>query len=85
MVSVSINENGLAEIQGFLATYHREGADNLTLSQLEDWAYAATLAHEETGVASIEIKAWDCVLGVSKELILDERGLDIESEPFKPS
>lgn len=76
MVSVTINEKGLDEIKRFLSTYHCLGADNLTLAQMEDWAYEATQAYDERGEAVIELKAWDCVLGCPKELVLDESGLD---------
>lgn len=78
MASVTINEQGLDEIKRFLATYHRLGADNLTLAQMEDWAYEAAQAYEATGEAAIELKAWDCVLGCPKELVLNEAGLDFE-------
>ena len=78
MPNATINEQGLEEIKRFLATYHVAGADSLTLSQLEDWAYDAEQSYADTGVAAIALKPWDCVLGVAKELQLNESGINLE-------
>lgn len=74
----SVNENGLAQIQEFLATNHKNGGDHFTKDMLRAWAQDAEFQLGECNPASIEIKSWDTVSGHTETFTISDEGLDCE-------
>jgi hypothetical protein len=76
VTNYSVNENGLKEIQQFLAENHKLGGDHFTKDMLRAWAADAEFQLAEGNPPSIEIKSWDSIHGATIEYTITKRGLD---------
>ena len=74
----TINATGLAEIQAFLAAYHKKGGDHFTKDMLRAWADDAEFQLSEGNGADIEIKSWDAVSGHTETFTVSDAGIDTE-------
>jgi hypothetical protein len=72
----SVNEQGLNEIKGFLASNHKKGGDHFTREMLQAWAADAEFQLAEGNPASIEIRACDAVSGHTETFMISAAGLD---------
>lgn len=72
----TVNEQGLAEIQSFLADRHKLGGDHFSREMLKSWAQDAEFQLSEGNAASIEIRAFDSCSGHTEEFTISDSGLD---------
>lgn len=74
----SVNEQGLSEIQSFLADKHRLGGAHFDRAMLQAWAQDAEFQLGEGNPASIEIRSFDSVSGHAENYTISDNGLDCE-------
>jgi len=80
MISTSyINEQGLKEIQDFLASHHKKGG-SFTPEMIQAWAQEAEFQMNQDNPPVIEIKEWDSVSGHTEQYEISAAGIDTRVE-----
>jgi hypothetical protein len=73
--TLTINENGLAQIRQFLKTHHKRG-DIFDLVMLGAWASDAEFQLIEGNGATIEIRQWDSISGHTETFTVSPVGIN---------
>lgn len=79
VINYTVNDQGMKEILDFLAENHKKGRAHFNPDMLRAWAKEAEFQLAEGNPASIEIRSWDSVHGVTQEFTISESGIDSET------